>query len=157
MKHIVSLFTLLALIWWILSGYPKPLLLGLGLTSVLFVLFVSHRLGAINRDTLPLHFSSRLITYWLSLLYQIVVSNLQIVRLAFSANPDINPRIFRVRIRQTTDFGRTVLGNSITLTPGTVTIDFFDDEIEVHAINDVAAAGVEEGYFDKRVPTEDSA
>lgn len=157
MKHIVSLFVLLALVWWILSGYPKPLLLGLGLTSVLFVLFVSYRLGAIGRDTLPLHFGSRLLTYWVTLLYQIVVSNLQIVRLAFSAKPDINPRIFRTRIKQTSDFGRAVLGNSITLTPGTVTIDFFDDEIEVHAINDIAAEAVEQGYFDSRVPTEDSS
>lgn len=156
MKHIVSLFILLALVWWILSGYPKPLLLGLGLGSVLFVLFVSHRLGAISRETLPLHFGRRLASFWLTLLYQIVLSNLQIVRLAFSSNPDIKPRIFRVRIRQSTDFGRAVLGNAITLTPGTVTVDFHGDEIEVHAINDAAAAGVEQGYFDGLVPTEDS-
>jgi len=157
MKHIVSLFLLLALVWWILSGYPKPLLLGLGLASTLFTLFVAHRLGAVSRETLPLHFAVRLSTYWMNLLWQILVSNLQMVRIVFSAKPDINPRIIRVKVRQTTDFGRAVLGNSITLTPGTVTIDFHGDEVEVHAINEQAASGVEQGYFDQRIPVEESA
>ena len=157
MKHIVSLFFILALVWWILSGYPKTLLLTLGLISTLFTLFVSRRMGAIDRESLPLHMSMRLVTYWFDLMWRIVLSNLQVMRLVLSSNPDLDPRIIRVKTRQTTDLGKVVLGNSITLTPGTVTLDIKDDEIEVYAINAAAAADVEQGYFDQRVPVEEKA
>jgi multicomponent Na+:H+ antiporter subunit E len=92
--------------------------------------------------------------YWLHLLREIVVSNIAMVKLILSPRPDIDPRIIRVSIRQKTDLGKVVLGNSITLTPGTVTLDFnnFEDEIEVHAINQAFAKDVETGSLDKRVP-----
>jgi len=154
MKHTVSLFILLALLWWILSGYTKVLLLSLGLVSVALTVFISHRMDVIDSESHPTHISFKLVIYWLHLLREIVVSNIAMVKLILSPRPDIDPRIIRVSIRQKTDLGKVVLGNSITLTPGTVTLDFnnFEDEIEVHALNQAFAEDVEAGSLDKRVP-----
>lgn len=152
MKHMTGLLFLLALLWWVLSGYTKPLLISLGIVSVLFVAFVAHRMDVVDEESHPLHLSLKLIRYWLYLLWQIVVSNVKMVLTILSPNPDINPRIITVRINQRSELGKVVLGNSVTLTPGTVTLQVEGDMIEVHALNEDSAEGVEQGTFDERVP-----
>ena len=152
MKHMTGLLFLLALLWWVLSGYTKPLLVSLGIVSVLFVAFVAHRMAVVDEESHPLHLSLKLIRYWFYLLWQIVVSNVKMVLIILSPNPDINPRIISVRINQRSELGKVVLGNSVTLTPGTITLQVEGDMIEVHALNEDSAEGVEQGTFDERVP-----
>jgi multicomponent Na+:H+ antiporter subunit E len=152
MKHITGLLFFLAVLWWILSGYTKPLLLSLGVVSVLFAAFVAHRMDVVDDESHPLHLSTKLIRYWGYLLRQIVVANIKMVGTILSPNPDINPRIVRVRISQDSELGKVVLGNSVTLTPGTVTLDIDGDMMEVHALNEATARDIENGIFDQRVP-----
>jgi len=142
----------LAVLWWILSGYTKPLLISLGVVSVLFAAFVAHRMDVVDEESHPLHLSTKLIRYWGYLLWQIVVANIKMVGTILSPNPDINPRIVRVRISQDSELGKVVLGNSVTLTPGTVTLDIDGDMMEVHALNEAMARDIENGIFDQRVP-----
>lgn len=154
MKNTVSLFFVLALLWWVLSGYAKPLLIGLGLVSIAFTLFMSYRMNVVDEESHPTYLGRQLIPFWLYLLAQIVISNIQMIRLILSPRPDLDPQVVRVAIAQRSDLGKVILGNSITLTPGTVTLDFDNhaDVIEVHAINRAAAADIIAGTFDKRVP-----
>ncbi len=152
MKHMTGLLFFLALLWWVLSGYTKPLLISLGIVSVLFVAFVAHRMDVVDEESHPLHLSLKLIRYWLYLLGQIVISNVKMVLIILSPRPDINPRIITVRTAQRSELGKVVLGNSVTLTPGTVTLQVEGDMIEVHALNDDSAKDVEQGTFDQRVP-----
>ena len=63
----------------------------------------------------------------------------------------ISPRIIRVKTSQQTDVGRVIHANSITLTPGTVSLAFEDGDIIVHAISRAAAEGTLEGSIDRRV------
>ena len=60
--------------------------------------------------------------------------------------------VISVRINQRSELGKVVLGNSVTLTPGTVTLQVEGDMIEVHALNEGSAEDVEQGTFDERVP-----
>ncbi|MEX0738424.1 MAG: Na+/H+ antiporter subunit E [Pseudohongiella sp.] len=152
MKHMTGLLFFLALLWWVLSGYTKPLLISLGIVSVLFAAFMAHRMDVVDDESHPLHLSAKLVRYWLYLLWQIVVSNVKMVQTILSPTPDINPRILRVPISQRSHLGKVVLGNSVTLTPGTVTLQIDGNEIEVHALNEESAQGVEQGDFDERVP-----
>lgn len=85
--------------------------------------------------------------YCIWLLREILKANFHILRLAF--HPDlesqINPRIFSVQCPSLTyDFSRYVMGMSITIVAGTVTVRIQDDYFTVHAISDYAAAGVPE-------------
>lgn len=152
MKHMTGLLFLLALLWWVLSGYTKPLLISLGIVSVLFAAFVAHRMDVVDDESHPLHLSLKLVRYWLFLLWQIVISNGKMVITILSPNPDIDPRIIKVKTHQRSELGKVVLGNSVTLTPGTVTLQVEGDMIEVHALNKDSAEGVEQGTFDERVP-----
>lgn len=152
MKRIAFLLFFLSGLWWVLSGYTKPLLISLGAASVVFAAFVAHRMDVVDEESHPLHLSSQLIRYWCFLLWQILIANIKMIGTILSPNPDINPRIVKVRISQHSELGKVVLGNSVTLTPGTVTLDIEGDILEVHALNESTARDIENGVFDQRVP-----
>ncbi len=84
------------------------------------------------------------------LLYQVVVANLHVVYLILTPS-QIHPQIVRFRTTLTSELARTTLGNSITLTPGTVTLDVEDDEFVVHALSDKVARDLLSGAMEQRV------
>ena len=63
----------------------------------------------------------------------------------------ISPRVIRVKAGQQSDLARVIYANSITLTPGTVSLSLEGDEIEVHALTREAAEELESGKMDRRV------
>ncbi|MDO8908835.1 MAG: Na+/H+ antiporter subunit E [Pseudohongiella sp.] len=152
MKHITGLMFFAAILWWILSGYTKPLLISLGIVSVLFTAFLAHRMKVLDDESQPLHLSLALPRFWGYLLWQIVVANIKMVIIIMSPKMNIDPHVLRARVSQQGVLGNAILGNSITLTPGTVTLDIGNGEVEVHAINRESAEDVENGVFDQRIP-----
>lgn len=152
MKHLTSLLIVLTVIWWVLSGYTYPLLLSFGAVSILFTVYLAHRMNVVDEESHPMHISMQLLRYWAYLVGQIILSNIKMVKIILSPNPDIDPRIIHVRTRHGSELGRVVLGNSVTLTPGTVTMDIRGDELEIHALNGAIAADLERGEMDRRVP-----
>lgn len=149
MRNLVSLFVLLALLWLALSGVYKPLLIGLGLLSVGFALWISRRMDVIGDENNPGLFSWRLPVYWAWLVWQIALSNLHVARLVFSPGR-ISPQVMKMPVRQASDAGKVTFANSVTLTPGTVTLALEGDELTVHALDDQAADELRrEGMGDK--------
>jgi multicomponent Na+:H+ antiporter subunit E len=94
----------------------------------------------------------RLPGYLLWLLWEIVIANVHVLKLAFSPDLDeeISPSMQKVKVSLKTDFARYVFANSITLTPGTVTVKVSKDEFLVHAISREAAEGLF-GEMERRV------
>jgi multicomponent Na+:H+ antiporter subunit E len=82
---------------------------------------------------------------------EIVVSNLAVAKVILSPSLPIHPRIVRVAGKQKTPIGQVIYANSITLTPGTVTLDVRDDKFLVHALTSDSAAGLLSGEMDERV------
>ncbi len=152
MKRTLSLAVFLALLWWTLSGYASPLLLTFGALSVAGTLWIARRMGTVDHESHPVHMSWRLTRYWVHLGREIIVSNVDVARAIVSPRLAIAPRFLRVRTRQPSDLGKVVLANSITLTPGTVTIDLRGDELLVHALTEASGRAVAEGDLDRRVP-----
>jgi multicomponent Na+:H+ antiporter subunit E len=153
MKHTISLSLFLATLWWLLSGYPKPILLGLGVFSVAFTVWLAHRMDVIDQESHPIHLSRQLVIFWVRLFVEIVVSNLQVVAAILSPRRDsIQPHFLQVRSRQTTALGQVLLANSITLTPGTVTVGMDEGELLVHALSTASGAAVAEGQLDAMIP-----
>lgn len=68
--------------------------------------------------------------YLFYLMYAIFRSSIALFPVVFSGK--VNPKIVHFRTRMKSDLGRSVLANSITLTPGTITIDLNDDHLIVH-------------------------
>ena len=153
MKHTISITLFLAALWWLLSGYAQPILLGLGAFSVAFTVWLSRRMDVIDHESHPIHLSLGLIGFWMRLIVEIVVSNLQVIGAILSPRADsIQPHFLRVRMRQSSPLGKVILANAITLTPGTVTVAMEGDELLVHALTRASGDGVREGQLDRLVP-----
>lgn len=147
MKLTTRLATTMALLWLLLSGIYKTQLLILGALSVALVVWFAVRMRVLSHRGQPIYFRfTHIIEYWGWLGYQILLSNLDVVKRVFSPNMNIRPKLRRVEATPDTELGRAVYANSITLTPGTTAINFTpDDHILVHALHESSLEELESG------------
>lgn len=152
MKQTALTFCVLVLVWLALSGHYNALLLSLGAASCVLVTLLAVRLG-LERDTgLFLRMQTfGFVRYIGWLIVEIIKANLDVSRRILSRGPDIDPVMVKVDADQVSDVGRVIHANSITLTPGTLSISCGTDGIEVHALSSQAAAELLEGEIGRRV------
>ena len=151
MRHIV-LFTLLAVAWLLWSGYfHEPLLLSFGVGSCALVVWLVARMDRVDGTPTQWGLLPRLLLYTPWLLLEVIKSNLHVVRLILSPGLPIRPQLVSGPASQTTDLGQVIYANSITLTPGTITLDLRDGHVLVHAISDTTAAGITDGVMNAKV------
>ena len=151
MKYGISLGFALFLIWLLLSGHYTTFLISLGLISVLVVVAVVARMRLLGPDSVPLLLTPRFQLYLPWLIWQIAQSNLSVLRCILSPGPPIQPCVLHTAATQKSELGQVIYANSITLTPGTVSIDLRPGEITVHALTRAAAKEVRSGKMDRRV------
>ncbi|MEQ9314567.1 MAG: Na+/H+ antiporter subunit E [Henriciella sp.] len=139
MGYFVGLTFVLAALWLGLSGLYKPLILGLGAVSIVISLILAWRLETIDREGSPYGRLLHIFGYWGWLLIEIFKANWPVIKACVGANLDINPALVKVKTRCESDLAKTIFANSITLTPGTVTIEIEGDKLLVHALFEEAA------------------
>ena len=142
---------MLAAVWLLWSGHYDTLLLSLGGLSILLVLVIAMRMRVVDEEGIPISPSLRALTYLPWLLWEIVKANVDVARRILDPRLPIEPHVIHVRASQRGDLARVIYANSITLTPGTVSIDLSADRITVHALTDEAARGLATGEMDRRV------
>lgn len=152
MLRVLSLAIAMSVLWLLLSGhFTDPLLLGLGAFSVLLTLILSARMGVIDAEGHPVHLAIRGILYWPWLIKEIVLANVDVGKAILGLTDQARPSVFKITASQTTDLGKTIYANSITLTPGTVVIALDNSEMTIHALTQAAAEGLATGEMDRRV------
>ena len=151
LQHAINLGLFLFAIWVLLSGHYTPLMLLFGVLSTLFVVFLATRADLIDRDTQPVLIKSSVLFYWFWLGREIIKSNIDVTRRILNPRLPISPTVFTVRAGQKTELGRVTYANSITLVPGTVTMDVDEDVFTVHALTREAAADLKSGEMNRRV------
>lgn len=152
MARTISLAGVLYGFWLLLSGrFDDPLLLGLGAVSCLLVIAIAHRMDLIDHESHPVHLGWRSIIYFPWLAWEIVKANIVVAKIILDPKLPISPVLFSLKSSQKTELGGVIYANSITLTPGTVTVDIVGDRLEVHALTREAAADLENGEMDRRV------
>lgn len=151
---IITAFFILFAFWLALSGKFDAFHLTLGVISTAIVTFWTGDLLLQEKQSLGRRMASyvRLIIYSFWLVKEIVLANIQVLKLALSPQleKNINPKMISFKTKCKSDFSKFVFATSITLTPGTVTVRIQDDEFLVHAINDEVAASLP-GDMEKRV------
>ncbi len=147
-----SFVVLLFLFWIFLSGHLEPLLLGLGVASVALTVFLSRRMNLIDHESYPLHLSSKFPGFFIYIFREIVKANIDVVRRILSwRKAPISPQMIEIPQSQETDLGAVIYANSITLTPGTVTIRLSKDNLTVHALSKEAASELATGAMSKEI------
>ncbi|MBA4347298.1 MAG: Na+/H+ antiporter subunit D [Clostridiales bacterium] len=143
MKKFLSTFLVLWLTWMLLAGFSaEEAILGgaasliLALIIVRFVPF-SFGIGIVWQ-------AIRFVVIYIPLfLYKMVLSNIDVAYRVLSPKMPINPRIVKVPTNLKGDVAKLILANSITLTPGTLSLDVEDDGVLVHWINASGETGEE--------------
>lgn len=151
MQHTIVLSLSLALFWFANSGYYTTLMLSLGAASVALVVYIAHRMDVTDHEAQPVHLTLTIPTYYAWLTKEIILSNLLVVKHIWLGNKSISPVFARVTASQKTDLGKVIYANSITLTPGTVTVHLDGDQFVVHALLRDSIKDLEAGEMDRRV------
>ena len=152
MKYTVALAVILSASWLVWSGHFTPFMLILGGLSCLISVIVSLRMRVVDDEGAPLMMGVRtafLFIPWL--LWEIVKSNVAVTRTILSRDMDLKRNLVNVPIGPKSELGKVLLANSITLTPGTVSVRTGDDEIMVHALSFEGAAEDISGEMNRRI------
>ena len=140
---------LMFLLWLLLSGHYTQLLLWFGALSCGFVVLMAWNSDVLDGDIKPEHFFLKVPLYWLWLGKEILKSNFATGKAIWSNNFD--PEIFKVKATQRSENGLANYANSITLTPGTVTVSIDGDLFVVHALTKEMGDDVRSGIMDKKI------
>ena len=151
MKHTLGLSTFLAAVWLLLSGHYTPLILCFGAGSVALVVWLSLRMDLVDHEGHPLHLTYKIPLYWVWLGWEIAKSNWKVMHIILSPRLNISPTMVKVAAHEQTELGQVIFANSITLSPGTISVGIEDGVITVHALTREGAEDIEGGEMDRRV------
>ncbi len=141
------------LLWIVFNGRldPEVALIGLCVSAALY-LFCWKFLDFHPRKELRfLKNLPRAVAYLFALIREIVAANVRLTRIVLSRQPDIKPQLVTFRTPLTSRAGRTMLADSITLTPGTITVYSKDDELTVHCLDRTFAEGINDLALQRRL------
>ena len=152
MLHTVSAVVVLFGFWLLLSGHYTAFLVSAGAGCAVAVVLFSRRMEVLDQEGHPIQFGWKAFSsYWPWLLREIVKSGWDVTRRIVDPRLPISPTLARFRPTQASDVGRVIHANSITLTPGTITVEAADGEFLVHALTREGAAGLAGSEMDRRV------
>lgn len=151
--RLVGLALALFAFWLLLSGHYTPFLVGAGALVAVAVALWGRIVGYGDEEGFPVENIFRGLLYWPWLVKEIAKSALSVTRIILDPSLPIAPRLIRVKTSQRTAVGVATYANSITLTPGTITVavDRHDRALLVHALTEAGADGLAEGGMDRRV------
>lgn len=151
MNRTLSLILTLTAFWLLFSGHYDTRMLAMGGLSILLTTWIARRMGLLHDDgySIPLAISSFAYLPWL--MWEIAKSNIEVARLILSPSRRVSPSVFTVTSTQKSDVFQVIYANSITLTPGTLTMKIEGDKLEVHAIEDGFKEELRTNRMDKRV------
>ena len=158
MVHMTGLALVLFAFWMVLSGRTETKFVVYGILTAVVTTWVTYPLLLVpNKDGSKKYYVfgfsiPKIIMYFFWLMWQLVLANIDVLLATTGQELNIDPKVVRFRFRADNPMASVILANSITLTPGTVTMNVTDDGVyEIHALTVGAAAGVLDGGMQKKV------
>ena len=151
MKLYIRLAIILGLLWWILSGHTKPFLLIMGVVSVCLVLYFVYRMRKVSKSATRSGLTWRFIPYFAWLLWETLKANIDVTKTILCIGDKFDPQVFDAYAHEETESGTITYANSITLTPGTITVALVDGRLTVHALTTEAKDSLIGGNMDRMV------
>lgn len=134
MKYLAT-FLVLFLVYVLLAGFVvQELILG-ALISVILTLIIAHYVDYTIDWKLPYRLLLILVWYLPVFVWQLLLANVDVAKRVLNPKLPLHPGFVKVQTELKGDFAKLMLANSITLTPGTLSIDVKDDAIYVHTVN----------------------
>lgn len=130
------ILTFLLVLWLLMSGLYKTLILVFGLSSVLLVMFVMKRMS--EKDGYEVEINLKIVDtlkYLFWLLVEVAKCNVAVVKLLLARKVKISQEFVEISVSTNSDLAQVIFANSITLTPGTVTVETENNSLLVHVLN----------------------
>ena len=151
MFRLFSALLALVAFWLLLSGIFTPFLVAAGVGSALAVTLFSKRMDLIDHEGHPIHLAwPALLSYWPWLLKEIAKSGWDVSKRILDPRLPISPALIEFQPTQQTSLGLVIHANSITLTPGTISVEVEPNRFLVHALTQEGAAGLAGSEMDRR-------
>lgn len=137
------------LVWLIFNGAvtTEIILFGLAVSAVMYIFICKFMNFSVRRDIAYMRRLPRILQYICVLVWEIVKANFAVIKLITSSRYELEPVLVRFRTDLKTKQARVVLANSITLTPGTITVSLEEDEYVVHCLDKELAVGMNHSRF----------
>lgn len=139
------------LVWLIFNGAvtTEIVIFGIVIAAVMFAFICKFMDYSIHKEIMLIKMSGFFVVYVYNLIIEILKANLAVIRLILSQNEVAVPKMISFRTTLKTKLARVLLANSITLTPGTITVSLHEDELIVHCLDESMAEGMEDSVFVK--------
>lgn len=136
-------------LWLVFNGKVtlEIVLFGIVLSAAVYLFCWKFLEYSPKRELLALRLLPQGIGYFFVLVWEIVKANCAAIALIVSPKYEVEPVLVTFRTELKTDLARTVLANSITLTPGTITVELTDEEFKVHCLDKEMAEGLADSVF----------
>jgi multicomponent Na+:H+ antiporter subunit E len=151
MLHSAILFVLFYAFWILMSGLFTPFLLGAGAAASLAVVWFARRMDVADREGHPVHLIWSALTYWPWLVREILKSALDVSQVILDPRLPASPTVVSFKPRQRTVVGLVTHANSITLTPGTLSVEVGPERFVVHGLTRASAHAALDSDMDRRV------
>lgn len=147
------MFLLFFFIWIIFNGRitGEIIAFGLVIAAAVFAFICKFMDYSLEKEKVFCRKSLWFVGYLILLIEEIVKANVTVMRMVVSGNQDLQPVIVTFHTSLKTEVARVILANSITLTPGTITVSLEGDELTVHCLDESLAVGMEDSVFVKRL------
>lgn len=147
----VSLGASLFAFWLVLSGHYTPMLIAAGFICSVGCVLAAIRMHSVDQEGHPIELFKGAITYFPWLLWEIAKSAWAVTKIILHPRLPISPTMTTVSASQRSGAGVATYANSITLTPGTITVGVDSNQLTVHALVTEGALDLEAGGMDRRV------
>lgn len=144
---------LLWILWIVFNGRLtwEIALIGLAMTGAIYF-FCNRFLGySLKKELLFLKRLPRLIAYYLFLVREIFKANVQVIRILLDFKREVKPCLVLFKAKPRSPWGKAALADSITLTPGTITVDVDENRYTVHCLDKSMAEELTDSAFEKRI------
>ncbi|MCT4634507.1 MAG: Na+/H+ antiporter subunit E [Firmicutes bacterium] len=146
MKRLIYFIVLVLFNLMLYQGVNKEIFI---LSIIISIVVMGMNLRKIEKRKLSLRYIAYFTYYVLVLLREIVKSNFHVANIMLKKKVDISPKIITHKIDLKMDSHKVMLSNSITLTPGTLTIDMKDDELIVHCLTEKGEDSVRDNQIER--------
>ncbi|MCH5274993.1 MAG: Na+/H+ antiporter subunit E [Lachnospiraceae bacterium] len=143
------MYIVLFLMWIIFNGNitPEIVLFGLVIAALMYAFLCKFMNYSIQKDLFLCKKSLRILQYVLVLIWEIIKANAAVMHMILSPHFHNEPVLIKFKTDLKSSMTRAVLANSITLTPGTITVSLEGDEYTVHCLDKRLAEGMESSVF----------
>ena len=143
------MYILFVLLWIIFNGKFTWEILWIGaIVSAVLYGFVCHFMGySIKKDLHAVTKIGQAIGYLWTLVVEVIKANTQVIHFIMTSKYEVQPKLIHFKTDLKQELSRVTLANSITLTPGTITVSLTKDEYVVHCLDEDLAADMENSVF----------